>query len=70
MEHPYGWRDRFNPKFGPSSSPQESAEESLRSVIHNLRCVIAKQEATIERLLRQLAEERASKITNKGENSA
>lgn len=41
-------------------------DENLKSVIHNLRCIIVKQNNVIERLTRQLAEEKVLNLQSKG----
>lgn len=59
----YGWRDQSMPRAKERSfNPQQdnSGEDILRAVITNLKGIILKHEATIERLQRQLAEEKVS----------
>ncbi len=62
-----GWQVQSMPraKERSFSSPWES-EETLRSTIHNLRSIILKHEATIERLQRQLAEEKVASLQRIG----
>ena len=56
-------RNQRMPTYSERSLPQE--DNQLRSVISNLRCIIAKKDAEIERLQRMLADKQCAEIRGK-----
>ncbi|RJQ26406.1 hypothetical protein C4577_03580 [Candidatus Parcubacteria bacterium] len=64
MSVEHGWRDQSMPKVERRSlSEENSGNEQLHFTISNLRAIILKHEATIERLQRQLAEEKIKNMS-------
>ena len=56
-------RNQSMPSYQERSYNQ-NGDENLRSVIFNLKCIIAKQDVEIERLRRQLNEERCRRVNS------